>query len=34
MFGILVVKIIPVSVLSVSFLRRLPPWRHLGIPER
>jgi O-antigen/teichoic acid export membrane protein len=33
MFGILVVKIIPVSVLSVSFLRRLPPWRPLTTPE-
>jgi len=33
MFGILVVKIIPVSVLSVSFLRRLPPWRHLAAPK-
>ena len=30
MFGILVVKIIPVSVLSASFLRRLPPRRHLA----
>jgi O-antigen/teichoic acid export membrane protein len=34
MFGILVVKIIPVSVLSACFLRRLPPWRHLATPER
>jgi O-antigen/teichoic acid export membrane protein len=30
MFGLLVVKIIPVSVLSTSFLRRVPPWRHLA----
>jgi len=27
MFGLLVVKIIPVSVLATSFLRKVPPWR-------
>lgn len=33
MFGILVVKIIPVSILAASFLRRLPPWRYLATPK-